>query len=248
MADEFNQDAEDDEPTAPFWMATFSDMMTLLLTFFVMIVAMSEVEVKKFEEALSYFKGSTGLLQHETITPTMRRQSSLDAKTRRQAEAFEEVQRYLEEQGLTDDVSVSLTEAGLRVIVTDSVMFRSGAADLIDPSRQLLATLAELLREHVAAVTVEGHTDDRPIQTVRYPSNWELSAARAASVVRFLLDLPDALPPAQCTALGHGEHRPLVPNDTAAGRARNRRVDIFFEWNPTWPTEPTIPALATTQP
>ncbi|MEP0548554.1 MAG: flagellar motor protein MotB [Rhodothermales bacterium] len=235
MADDFNLE-EDDEPTAPFWMATFSDMMTLLLTFFVMLVAMSEVEVKKFEEALSYFQGGTGMLTYESVTPTLRRHSSVEYSQREHAMRFEEVERYLQEQGLTDMVEVNLTETGLSVSVTDSVMFRSGAAELIEPSQHLLVTLTELLGGAVAAVRVEGHTDDRPIQTARYPSNWELSTARAASVVRFLLETPDALSPDRYTALGHGEHRPIASNETGEGRARNRRVDIFFEWIQTWPT------------
>ena len=235
MADDFNIE-EDDEPTAPFWMATFSDMMTLLLTFFVMLVAMSEVEVKKFEEALSYFQGGTGMLSYESVTPTLRRHSSVEYSQREHAMRFEEVERYLQEQGLTDMVEVNLTETGLSVSVTDSVMFHSGAAELIEPSQHLLATLTELLGGAVAAIRVEGHTDDRPIQTARYPSNWELSTARAASVVRFLLETPDALSPDRYTALGHGEHRPIASNETGEGRARNRRVDIFFEWIQTWPT------------
>lgn len=236
MADDFKLE-EDEEPTAPFWMATFSDMMTLLLTFFVMIVAMSEVEVKKFEEALSYFQGSTGLLAYESVTPTLRRQSSVEYTQREHALRYEEVARYLQERGLEDMVEVNLTEEGLSVSVTDSVMFRSGETELIDPSLSLLRTLTEMLSGHVGAIRVEGHTDDRPIRTARYPSNWELSTARAASVVRFLLETPDALPPDRYTALGHGEHRPVASNETAAGRARNRRVDIFFEWTPSWPTD-----------
>lgn len=242
MADDFNLE-EDDEPTAPFWMATFSDMMTLLLTFFVMIVAMSEVEVKKFEEALSYFQGSTGMLTYESITPTLRRHSSVEYTQRERAIQYEEVARYLQELGLDDMVEVDLTEEGLRVSVTDSVMFRSGEAELIDPSQDLLRTLTELLRGDIDAIRVEGHTDDRPIRTARYPSNWELSTARAASVVRFLLDTPDALSPDRYTALGHGEHRPVASNATAEGRARNRRVDILFEWKNTWPTTSPTPSL-----
>jgi chemotaxis protein MotB len=235
VADDINIE-EDDEPTAPFWMATFSDMMTLLLTFFVMLVAMSEVEVKKFEEALSYFQGGTGMLSYESVTPTLRRHSSVEYSQREHAMRFEEVERYLQEQGLADMVEVNLTETGLSVSVTDSVMFRSGAAELIEPSERLLATLTELLSGSISAIRVEGHTDDRPIQTARYPSNWELSTARAASVVRFLLETPDALAPDTYTALGHGEHRPVASNETDEGRARNRRVDIFFEWIQTWPT------------
>lgn len=233
-------DDDDDEggmPTAPFWMSTYSDMVTLLLAFFVMLVAMSEVEVKKFEEALSYFSGNKALLEHSVATPPTSRPSL--STPRQQAEQHEKVLAYLREHGLEDAVEVDLTERGLHVVITDSLMFRSGEAELIEPSRTLLQMLAGILDEaHISAVLVEGHTDDRPIRTARFPSNWELSAARAASVVRYLLEQPHVLAPDRYTAIGHGQHRPVTPNTSAAARARNRRVEIFFEW----PDPPAGPA------
>ena len=212
-------------------MATFSDMVTLLLTFFVMLVAMSEVEVKKFKEALSYFHGNTGLLQHDAVQPTMRRQDQNKVLSRRQAEQYERLIAYLQENGLEDKVEVELTTEGIHAVMTDSVMFRSGRAELIEPSRTILRMMADLLSAEIAAVVVEGHTDDQPITTALFPSNWELSAARATSVVRFLLEQPRALPPARYSALGHGEHRPVAATATAEGRARNRRVEILFSWD-----------------
>ena len=247
------EDEEDDGmPTAPFWMATFSDMVTLLLAFFVMLVAMSEVEVKKFQDALSYFNGSTGLLEYQSATPSKDLSAQATFLSRRKAEQHEKVLKYLHDHGLQNVVEVNLTERGLHVVITDSVMFRSGEADLIEPSRTLLRMLAGILGEgDIGGVLVEGHTDDRPIQTARFPSNWELSAARATSVVRYLLEQPHALPPDRYTAMGHGEHRPTVPNDSPEARARNRRVEILFEWKgleepqpllrPSLPPDPIAP-------
>jgi len=230
------ENEEIEGPTAPFWMVTFADMVTLLLTFFVMIVSMSEVEVKKFKEALSYFQGSTSFLAEDAITPSLNQQVISKAQARDQAARYEELLAYLQENGLEDKVQAYLTEKGLHLIIADSVMFRSGEAELIEPSRSILAFIAGLLDDRIEAVVVEGHTDDRPIQTVRFPSNWELSAARAASVVRFLLSLsrePDA---AHYAAIGHGEFHPMNTNLTPEGRARNRRVEIFFSWQP-WQNE-----------
>ncbi|MEM1042264.1 MAG: flagellar motor protein MotB [Bacteroidota bacterium] len=218
-------------PTAPFWMATFSDMVTLLLAFFVMIVAMSEVEVKKFEEALSYFSGGTGPMNHRAATPSRRMSPEEMTRRRTRSERYEKLLQYLKDNDLEDAVTVHLTDEGLHVIITDSVMFRSGEADLLEPSRRLLSKLSGILGSGgLEAVLVEGHTDDRPIRTPRFPSNWELSAARATSVVRYLLGQEHALDPARYTATGHAEHRPLAPNEDAARRARNRRVEILFEW------------------
>lgn len=242
MSDLPNIADDDDEPSAPFWMTTFSDMATLLLTFFVMIVSMSEVEVKKFKEALSYFQGRTGILTHDAVIPSNRQQvitqtprhsQDLEAK-------YERVLQYLQENDLDDKVEVNLLEEGVHVMISDSVMFLSGKAELIDPSRSLLRMIAGVLSDDISEVTVEGHTDNRPIHTSLYPSNWELSTARAASVVRFLLDQSSALDPSRYSAVGYGEYQPLASNETAAGRAKNRRVTILFQWK-SWQKNPKNP-------
>jgi chemotaxis protein MotB len=111
-------------------------------------------------------------------------------------------------------------------------MFRSGEATLLAPSRDILRRIADVVTGHAAAVVVEGHTDDQPIHTTAYPSNWELSGARASSVVRFFLEQENALEPDDYVAIGYGEHHPKATNRTLEGRAKNRRVEILFSWNP----------------
>ncbi len=226
MSDSLSLLADDEEPTSPFWMATFSDMMTLLLTFFVMLVAMSTVEVKKFEEALSYFTGRRGVMEQEGMMPGIMGVAGRQ-DVRELAEQFEQIARAVQEQGLGNAVDVDLTEEGVRLTFVDSVAFAPASVVLDEPARGVLRTVAEMATG-VATVEVEGHTDDRPISTVAYPSNWELSAARAAAVVRFLTAQPGALSPDHYVASGHGEHRPRAANDTPAGRARNRRITVLF--------------------
>lgn len=231
------EEEDNEEPSAPAWMTTFSDMATLLLTFFVMIVAMSEVEVKKFKEALSFFQGRTGLMQSEMVIPSIKNQVVTQQQlSQEQARKYEELLKYLEENNLAGKVQVNLTDRGLHLIITDSVMFRSGEAELIEPSRTILRILAGMIDSRIQSVVVEGHTDNVPISTTRYPSNWELSAARAAAVVRFLLEQTRALSPERYLAVGYGEFHPRAPNDTPEGRARNRRVEILFNWEP-WQNE-----------
>jgi len=237
-----SQEEEDEEPSAPFWMTTFSDMATLLLTFFVMIVAMSEVEVKKFKEALSFFQGRTGMMQSETVIPSIKNQVVTQRLSREQLQKYEELIQYLQEHNLEGKVQVNLTDRGLHLIITDSIMFRSGEAEIIEPSRTILKILAGIIDDRIESVVVEGHTDNRPIHTARFPSNWELSAARAAAVVRFLLEQTDALPPSRYIAVGYGEFHPRDTNATPEGRARNRRVEILFNWEP-WPNEHNNPYL-----
>ncbi len=242
---------EIEEPTAPFWMTTFSDMVTLLLTFFVMIVSMSEVQVKKFKEAMSYFQGRTGMLMSESVisTPATSKAQGRDVKAlssaaeqAEQATKYEKLLEYIQAQGLEGKVQVNLTDEGLHFVLNDALMFRPGETELVEPSRTLLGLITTLLTPDVESIVVEGHTDNIPIATSRFPSNWELSTARASSVVRFLLQQPDVIPADRYAPVGKGEFHPLVSNATADGRARNRRVEIFFLWN-SWQskTPPTRP-------
>jgi chemotaxis protein MotB len=222
--------SDNDQPTAPFWMTTFSDMMTLLMVFFVLIVSMSEIKIERFEEALTYFQGGRGVLTQQSIMNNTLNTQETPNINRRRAEQFEELNEYLREKGLQDKVQVSLRPDGVHTVITDSVMFNTGEARIIEPARTVLQLLAGVIGAEVKAVAVEGHTDSRPIKTIRYPTNWELSAARAASVVRFLQQNEDVLDPERYVALGYGEHRPVATNTTPAGRAQNRRVEILFSW------------------
>jgi chemotaxis protein MotB len=223
---------EDDAPSAPFWMTTYSDMVTLLLTFFVLIVSMSEIEIRKFEEALSFFQGRPSLLTHDALIRPTTPQLASAFRTKEQAERYEALLEYLEENGLQEKVKVSLTDKGMHVTITDSVMFRSGEAILIEPSRTVLRLLAGVLDNTIESVVVEGHTDDRPINTSHFPSNWELSSARAATVVRYLLEVSGVQHPERFLSIGYGEHHPIDDNESAQGRSRNRRVEILFSWQP----------------
>lgn len=220
---------EEPEPSAPFWMTTFSDMATLLLTFFVLIVSMSEVEVKKFKEAFSYFQGSSSVLDYSAAIPSPPRQERPDSGDVEQARRLEELMTYLAQNDLEEKIHVNTTSEGLQIIITDSVVFASGSAVVLPEAEGVLRQISRAIGAHVSGVRVEGHTDDRPIQTFAFPSNWELSAARAASVVRFFLEQADRIDPASYTAIGRGEFHPVASNATPAGRAKNRRVEIFLQ-------------------
>lgn len=222
--------SDNEQPTAPFWMTTFSDMMTLLMVFFVLIVSMSEIKIKRFEEALTYFQGGRGILTQQSVMNNTLQTQETPNINRQQAEQFERLNDYLQENDLQDKVQVELRPDGVHTVITDSVMFNTGEARLIEPARTILRLLADVIDADIQTVAVEGHTDSRPIRTLRYPTNWELSAARAASVVRFLQQHEDVLEPERYVALGYGEHHPVASNATPAGRAQNRRVEILFSW------------------
>ncbi len=126
-----------------------------------------------------------------------------------------------------DEIQIELTagDAGTVISLAEAGSFPPGRADLTPAAERVMRTLADLLRPQPFAVRVEGHTDDRPIRTAKYESNWELSTARAARVVAFLAK-QGGLPPERLSAAGYGEFRPRLPNDSRESRARNRRVDI----------------------
>jgi chemotaxis protein MotB len=136
--------------------------------------------------------------------------------------------RYARQHGLAKQVSTTIAQRGLVIrLLTDRVLFDSGAADLKRESGPLLSQIARLLKiDAMHPITVEGHTDPLPIKSMRFPSNWELSTARASSVVRSLIER--GLLPRRLTAAGYAALHPIASNSTAEGRSRNRRVEIVL--------------------
>ncbi|MGH9132733.1 MAG: OmpA/MotB family protein, partial [Ilumatobacteraceae bacterium] len=136
------------------------------------------------------------------------------------------VRERAEAHGLAEDVGFRFEARGLVVtIITDQVLFEESHADLQPIGIQILDLVADVLRSASNNVSIEGHTDSRPISTTRFPSNWELSTARATSVLRHLTE-NIGFDPARLSAAGYADTRPLAPNDTPEGAARNRRVEI----------------------
>lgn len=223
---------------------TYGDLMTLLLTFFVLLFTFTTIQDARFEAVLYYLREALGLLDAGTtleldMEPTVmpgEMQDELDMmqddaeaqrEEREQAELeemAEEMQNYIEEQGLENEVVVDVEERGLIIRMYDSVLFDLGSAELRPEAGMILDQVAGMLRERDKQVRAEGHTDDLPISTYRYPSNWELSVGRATAVVRYLVEAHD-MPPDHLSAAGYGEYRPLVPHERG-GQPRNRRVDL----------------------
>jgi chemotaxis protein MotB len=131
---------------------------------------------------------------------------------------------------LKDQVEITHDAKHIRLEVKDTLLFESGSADLKAQAATVLESLLGMLQRHPGGIAVEGHTDDRPIATARYPSNWELSAARASTVARYLIMHSVAADRVQ--AIGYGDTRPRSANDSAEGRARNRRVTLVMYPSP----------------
>lgn len=238
---------------APRWMVTYSDMITLILVFFILLFSMSQIDMQKFEMITESFQDRAILdflpstVPTEDLAPTnghevdlgKEPQDSLDAnglmdhleeweqKEDALAKLMEDVEVFLEKEGLTDGITANRTEEGVVLVLQDSILFRPAEAEVLESGELFLNEVGTLLKEIPNKVRVEGHTDTRPISNYQYPSNWELSGARASSVIRYLLDHFD-LEEQRFSLAGYGEMKPVAKNDTPENMAKNRRVEIII--------------------
>ncbi|HGY55131.1 MAG TPA: hypothetical protein ENK44_05495 [Caldithrix abyssi] len=223
---------EIEEPSAPFWMVTFSDMVTLLLVFFILILSYSTIELEKFKGAMSSMKGALGVLpEMGSMEKTKKIELNKEMEERREEiyKRMETLGQMMKDMKLEGMVELDYSASGIHIRLGDNVLFDPGKARLKPKALKILAGIAQMVKGMGMEIYVEGHTDNVPIHTSQFPSNWELSTARALSVVRYLHDI-EGIPAEHLAAVGHGEHRPLVPNDSPQGRAKNRRVEIFIKW------------------
>lgn len=215
-------------------------MVTLLLVFFVLLFTFSELDTKRFRTMLIAFQGALGVLDGGLMMldefSESRGRTDFDFQDldliRPELEAqlrsvYSELQTFVGERNLRGSVQVELVERGVILRFADQVLFDLGSAELKPEALRILNEVAGALEKVPNPVRVEGHTDNWPINNERFPSNWELSTARATNVIKFLIE-EYGLDPRQFSAAGYGEYRPLMPNDSTENRARNRRVDIVL--------------------
>ncbi len=228
------------------WMVTYGDLMSLLLTFFVLLVSFSTIQEAKFYEAIQSLQGAFGVLKNpptalefnELLVPNLSKQERSEI-----LHEFGKLEQSLLDEGLDTEVDIRMTGEGIAFQIDDSLLFGSGRADLRPKSHPVLDRLAAFLAKFHQDVEITGHTDALPMSSVRFPSNWELSAARAIAVARHIQ--ARGIDPRRIRATGFGEFRPVADNDSAEGRARNRRVELFLklseprrDWIETLPLEP----------
>ncbi len=235
MAKEINE-APIEEGGAPEWMTTFSDLMTLLLCFFILMFAMSEVKQAKFSQAADSLREGLGTADTESEDPAQMTGAASAADTTGASlekavedmmeKIKEKLENFVSEHELKNTLDVSQDDNGVSLSIQDVVLFRPGSAFIESSSEWVLDTLAILVEEINLPLIVEGHTDNSPIRTAQFPSNWELSAVRAAGVVRELVERnfdPNAI-----YIEGYGHQRPIESNNTREGRATNRRVNLLY--------------------
>ncbi|GKS68261.1 chemotaxis protein MotB [Nitrosomonas sp. PY1] len=237
-----NDDSSSDNPDR--WLVSYADFITLLFAFFIVMYAVSSVNEGKYQE-LSYslvtaFKNtaSESLVLSTEVTPIQLQQLKLNngiellepvnkvekrEKMRGMARTILDALEPLVRDG---QVRVTQSALGITVEINASVLFSPGQAKLADNSSVALQAVAKIIKDQEHEIQVEGHTDNFPISTDNFPSNWELSTARASSVVRLFIE--QGVDASRLTAIGYGENRPIESNESTEGRKRNRRVAIMI--------------------
>jgi chemotaxis protein MotB len=236
------------------WLLTYADLITLLMVFFVVLYSMSSADSSKWKQIsaalqqafnVDVLRGqSASALDDGSAAPSLPIDTLItDTEMPLASRISNKVQTALQagEQAQTPDVSVGVDKEGVVIRLSGSYLFDSGRAELKPNSLGVLDAVASELKLLTNDIRVDGHTDSTPIDSPRYPTNWELSTARALAVTRYLSE-NDGILSTRLMAAGFGEFRPIAPNDTRAHRALNRRVEIHVlssAWTDDAPTQPT---------
>ncbi|WP_245986579.1 OmpA/MotB family protein [Azospirillum thermophilum] len=217
------------------WLLSYSDMVTLLFAVFVMLLAITTVKDQlpktpppPAQDVPSLPAVEQVPIERDLVPPDPRPRLNPDQVAVESPEALGRRWRdRLTALGVPEGVRVRVQQNRVGIEIGDAILFASGQAELSREGRWLLARLAPLIVATPGDLLVEGHTDSVPIATARFPSNWELSAARAASVVRLLVEA--GLPAGRIAAIGYADTRPVSPGSDPASRARNRRVTLSIQ-------------------
>ena len=230
-----------DEPKGDEWLATYSDCVTLLMTFFVLLYAMSSVDENKMralsqafrtvmageagDTILEYslYNGDVPLIGGEIPTDTIDGEKIEESM-------YYQVSKFVADHDLEAVVDIIESDLGVVIQLRDNILFETSKSDLRSESKEILDSIAALISSMNNNIVVEGHTDNRPINTAEFPSNWELSVDRAVNVVRYFVE-NGKIDPKRLSATGYGEFQPIVDNDTEENMEKNRRVNILIMTN-----------------
>lgn len=213
------------------WLTIFNDMITLLMVFFVLLFSLGSMDFKRFQHFQNAIQNAMGVMRggrsgEDGIISDTIEESAMDNRNGESIasdQPTESLDPLIEVAGL----EAAYTSRGIQLVLDDRLLFSSGSARLSPDGLQLLEKVGHVIKPFHRFVRVEGHTDDIPIETRRYPSNWELSVARAVNVVKFFIE-EAGLSPAIFSAAGYGSSRPRAGNDSTDQRAKNRRVEIIL--------------------
>jgi len=224
------------EEGLPAWMATFADMVTLLLTFFVLLLSFSNQDVQMFRDIMGSIQDAFGARverkkdQFSAISPSYTEQEG--KITPKENKILQGIAVRIK-SALKIDPEMSKTTGvvsdrdGVLVKMDSNAMFAPGSAELTPEGRKFMDVVYGILKDFKYNLVVRGHTDDRERSSRAYPTNWELSAARASASLRYLMEM-GGISPNRVKAVGYAGTRPLAPNDSPANRAKNNRVEFYI--------------------
>jgi chemotaxis protein MotB len=228
-------DSEQEAGNSPGWLVTFNDLITLLMVFFVLLFAMSNINAQKSEKLVGSLQSALGVLLEgkktavQVVGPVqLPAQEVSDSDTLADAGFSQETRQAIDDLAGHPDISVIQTPQGMSLTLSDSILFQSGVSELRSEGYPVLNKIIPILQNNRFAVRIEGHTDNVSIRNVRFPSNWELSVARAVHVLKYFIDI-GKIEPQRLSAVGYGDSKPVYPNDSPANREKNRRVEIILE-------------------
>ncbi|MBE9527743.1 MAG: OmpA family protein [Proteobacteria bacterium] len=214
------------------WVVSYADFITLLFAFFTAMYAISSVNEGKYKSvseslarAFNPSESAPAKIIEETEFVEVRGESISDAFKSAFSTDYKEIISAVEQIETTKKIAVIYEKNRVTVRVPDGVLFASGTGELMDSGLEFLDELGRALKRIPNSVRIEGHTDNIPIKTDRYPSNWELSSTRALNILKYFVS-SHGLEPRRLSATGFGEFRPLGSNNSQSGRSKNRRVDF----------------------
>ncbi len=238
-------DMFEDEEGGSAWVVTFADMMTLILVFFILLYTLADFEDQAYRELIESVQVIDGDGSQISVIDFATRKGRNPEPLKAVEDMLgmnpgtvpvdnlkpalvSEMESMIEYSEITDSVELTYNGDQINLQIDGRYLFGSGQAELKDRARYIFANLGQMFRDHADySIAIRGHTDDRNIQTSQFPSNWELSAVRATTVLRFFIQ--QGIDPVRMTATGYADYLPLVDNDSADNRARNRRVEFVLE-------------------
>lgn len=212
------------------WLLTYADLITLLLAFFIVMYSMSQIDSKRFSEVSQalhgILRGGSSVLKIKNLESISSGHGIMKVGNLKMLQS--KIHQQAEKIGRKGDIITEVNERGLIIHIMESAMFDEAKAELKPRAREILNLVVADVINLPNHIRIEGHTDDRPINSSQFPSNWELSTSRAAQVVRYFID-NHGYPPDKISAVGFASYRPYIPNTSIENRARNRRVDIVVQ-------------------
>ena len=222
------------------WLVPYADVLTLLLAVFIILFASSTVDQEKLNKVSqvfsAIFESGTGVMEYATPVESMDAQkeglkkSSYEQDQEQLVEAQARVEELIAVNELENQLETQMTPEGLLITIRDSILFASGSADINPEYANVASELSEILAFNPARnVVITGHTDNIPMNTAEFSSNWELSVIRAVNFLKIIVDTNPNLESKYFSVKGFGEFSPIASNDTAEGRAKNRRVEVLVQ-------------------